>query len=366
MKIILVGGGTAGSVSPLLAIKTELKKFSQKPSFYFFGTSGPEKDLIEQSRIPFYDIPAGKLRRYFSFKNFFAPFLIVCGVLKSLWLIKKIKPDIIFSAGSYVSVPVSYAGWILGVKILIHQQDYLPSLSNKLIFPVAQKLTVSFAESEKFFPSGSGLFRKSNNHKKIIFTGNPVREEILSGDLQTAKKVFGLKNTFPTLFVIGGSGGAKFLNDLVKDSLPALTKIFQVIHVTGKNRKSRPERQTNYFPFEFLTDHQAHAIKVADIVVTRAGMATIAELCALKKVAVIIPMPDTHQVANAKYLFSRHAAIAVSQKAVKPEQFVNFLRKLIFEKEVQDVLKKNIGKIMPNNSSKKIATELNGLIKKHE
>ncbi len=195
MKILLVGGGTGGPAIPLIAVQQRIKKNYPEAEFLFVGThNGPEMKFAEQYQIPFVTVPAGKLRRYFSVRNIVAPFLIFFGFVKAWSVIRTFKPDVVFGAGGYVTVPVVMAAWMLRKKIVIHQQDVYPSLTNQLIAPLATKITVSFESSLKDFRINSGLIPTRSLEHKIVWTGNPYREELLdySPDLAAVKNILGL------------------------------------------------------------------------------------------------------------------------------------------------------------------------------
>lgn len=354
MKIVLVGGGTGGPTSPLIAVAEKLLQLRPKTEFVFIGTkAGPEKKMLGGMAMPFFAIPAGKWRRYFSFRNFFDLLVTFYGFIKSCFILSKIKPDLVFSAGAFSSVPVAYAARLLGIKILIHQQDYVPSFSNRLIYPIADKMTVSLEKSTRDFGFNSGLF-KNKARKKISVTGNPVRGYITKGDRSQAQKIFALNPNMPTLLIIGGATGASTLNSLIYEALPELVKYFQIIHITGEQQKKIPSR-TNYHPYEFLTGELAHAYEVADIVISRAGFSVISELSACKKVGIVIPISDSHQVQNARFLFANKAAIVALQESLNPELLVRLTRKLLFDHPTQNFLKNNLDLIMPHDAAEKIA-----------
>ena len=356
MKILLVGGGSVGSIAPLLAVKRYLEKHNHKIQFIYFGSkSGPERELVEKEEIAYYSIPAGKWRRYFSLKNIFDVFVTLTGFFIALAKLKRLRPDLMLSAGSFVSVPVAIASKLLGIKIVIHQQDLRPSLSNKIIYPFCDKLTVSLPESQKLFFQGLGLLkRRSKAISKIVLTGNPVRVDLAHGDKKRAIKLFSLNTELPVLLVLGGSTGAEGLNKLIVGALEPLTKVFQIIHVTGKNKTLKTAQNSNYHAFEFLSSEFPDAMKIADIVLSRAGFSTITELAYCKKMSVIIPMPNSHQEDNGQYLFSKRAAIILKQDGVTPENLTTFLRKLIFEYNLQKIVTKNISELMPKNSAERI------------
>ncbi len=353
MRILLVGGGSGGSVAPLLAVAEEIKKTHPKARFLLVGSkSGPEKNMAAKAGMPFVAIAAGKLRRYFSLKNLVSPLLTLAGFYQAFKILKSFKPDCVFGAGSFVQVPVVWAAWFLSIPVVLHQQDIVPSLANKLCQLAAVKMTVSFRDSLKSFSSNTGLFYTKDHHK-VVFTGNPFRQELKAGTKEKAAKFFNLRSDLPTLLVLGGGTGAEFINKLIQKSLPQLTKTVQVIHSTGRG-KSISDKTESYHPYEFI-DHMAEAYAVADIVVARAGLSTITELSNLKKVSIIIPMPETHQQDNSWHLLQNQAAIILTQNKVTSAGFVGLIRKLLFAGDVQAMLKENIGKIMPHNSAEKIS-----------
>ncbi|GAC1573370.1 MAG: hypothetical protein NVS3B9_3910 [Candidatus Doudnabacteria bacterium] len=236
MKILLVGGGTGGPVMPLIAVMQKVKELPPSADFLLIGTNkGPEKDLALKYSIDFIGIPAGKLRRYFSFQNFYAPFLVFAGFFKALKVIKDFNPDVVLGAGGYVSVPVVIAAWILRKKIVIHQQDVLPSLTNQILAPLATKITVTFEKSGKDFRLSSGLFMPKDS--KVIWTGNPVRAELMNPrSSEDIKKSFNIIDQRIVILFLGGATGALALNKIIAEVLPALCEFSEVIHVTGKGK----------------------------------------------------------------------------------------------------------------------------------
>lgn len=332
MRIILSGGGTGGSVVPLLAVTEEIKKQKPQTEFLFIGTRKgvPEKKMIQTVKIPYQPIFSGKLRRYFSLKNVADLFLILFGFFQSIFLILKFKPQAIFSAGGFVAVPLSLAGWLLGVPIFIHQQDLVPGLANKLIAPLAKKITVSFPVSLKSF-----------KRTKAVLTGNPVRPEIFQGKKQKAVEMFGLEENLPLLLIIGGGTGAKDLNNLIFQIVPDLAGFCQVIHLTGpgKGMVDKKLNQSRYHQVEFLTVEMPDVYQAADLVVCRAGLGTLTELSVLQKPAILIPIPDSHQEANAEYFKEKAGTVLLYQKILTPKVLLEKIKKMI---ESPDDLK-NLG-----------------------
>lgn len=353
MRILLTGGGTGGSVVPLLAITKEYKKQNPEVEFLFVGTKKgiPEKELVRIYNIPYQGIHCGKLRRYFDWRNFFDPILLWLGVIESFFIINKFKPNIILSAGSFVSVPVVWLGWVLRIPILIHQQDIVPGLANLIMAPFATKITVTFEKSLADFP-----------RKKTILTGNPVRSEIMNGDKKGAIKKFGLEENLPTLLVVGGGTGAQKINEMIYQIIPELTKFCQVIHLTGKNKYLKSSAQYSatkrYHPYEFLTTEMADAYAVADLVISRAGMGVLTELMALAKPAILIPIPDSHQEKNAQFFADKKAVYVLWQKYLTPQFLFEKIRELILNKGELDKLSQNIKKLFQPEATKKIIEEI--------
>lgn len=353
MKILLAGGGTAGPVAPLIAVAKEIKKTHLKAEFLLVGTKqGPESEMAKTSGLPFTAITAGKWRRYFSLKNILTPFQLLVGFWQARKIIKNFKPDCVVGAGSFVQVPVIWAAKFQGIPVVIHQQDVFVSLANRLCEHAAAKITVSFSDSLTEFSSGLGLFYKKNRNK-IVLTGNPFRAELKSADKKSALQYFGLTENLPTLLVLGGGTGSEYLNKLILQSLPELTKYVQIVHSTGSSRQEH-QNELNYKPYKFI-NNMGEAYAAADIVLCRGGLSTITELSNLEKVAIVVPMPNSHQEINAYFLFRNRAAIIFDQKELTPENFVRVIRKLLFDSNLQSNLKAGIAKIMPKNSAKKIA-----------
>jgi UDP-N-acetylglucosamine--N-acetylmuramyl-(pentapeptide) pyrophosphoryl-undecaprenol N-acetylglucosamine transferase len=368
MKIILTGGGTIGSVSPLIAVAEELKKQTsfllkrgESVEFLWIGTkTGLEKQLVESYRIPFQVISSGKMRRYFSGSNFIDPFRILAGFFQSIKILRKFKPDIVIGAGGFVSVPVIWAAWFLGIKNIAHQQDLRPGLANKLVINKVNRITVTFQESLKYFPK-----------EKTILIGNPVRDEIFSGSRERAKAIFHLEENLPTILVIGGGTGAIGLNNNIIRSLKYLLKFSQIIHLTGKGKgdedlKSQTDfrkvialessylNNSRYHPYDFLTTEIKDALAVADLVISRAGLSTLSELSVLGKPTILVPLSG-HQEDNADYYRKNNAAVVFAQKNLTPEDFSAAVKDLINNRVELENLSRNISKMITKDAAKKMA-----------
>ncbi len=354
MKILLVGGGSGGSVTPMLAVANYISKAHPKAEFLFVGSKkGPERLMSNNAGIRFIPITSGKWRRYFSWKNFISPVWNIKGFIESFKILKEFKPDCIFGTGSFVQVPLVWAAWFLKIPVVLHQQDVVPSLANKLCELQASKITVTFPESAKSFSTNVGLFYKKRTGDKVIITGNPFREELRKANRESAQKNFGLRADFPTLLILGGGTGAEFINRLILESLPELSKTVQIIHSTGHG-KYQASAIENYHSYEFI-ENMGEAYAAADIVFGRAGLSTITELSNLKKLSIIVPMPESHQEINGLLLSKLDAAVVMRQKKITAKIFTGLIRKILFAHELQQILKQNIAKIMPHDATEKIS-----------
>lgn len=343
MKIIFAGGGTGGSVTPLISIYQAVAKRDPQATFLWLSPKkDPVKNLVLNYKLEVKEIFSGKLRRYFSWQNFTDIFAILFGLIQSIFIILKFKPDFIISAGGFVAVPVVWAAKILRVKVIIHQQDVVAGLANKLMASSAWKITVAFEKSIKDFPG-----------KKPIFFGNPVREEIFSGNKDLAIKEFNLESNLPIVLIIGGGTGAFGLNDLAIKALPILINFCQIIHITG-GRTKQEFKNPRYHDFVFLTDQLKNVLVAADLVVTRAGMGFLTELAALRKPVLIIPMPDSHQEKNAEEFFKNNAAQVLNEKTLTPEIFSQAIHDLLKDNVLLDNFRRNIQKVLPTDAAQKM------------
>ena len=326
-KIILTGGGTAGHVNPNLALVPLIKNEGIE-IHYVGGKNGMEKELVAAEGIPFYGISGGKLRRYLSFKNFTDIFRIMKGFFESLLIIKKIKPAVIFSKGGFIAVPVVAAGWLMRVPVIIHESDMTMGLANKLSSPFATIICCTFYETLKISP-----------HKKMAQIGAPIRKELFEGDAEAGRKIcgFGADGHKPVLLVIGGSLGSKKLNEAVRDALPELLIMFDVIHVCGAGNTDDDYNANGYVQFEYVRDEFPHLLAAADLIVSRAGANTIVELLSLKKPALLIPLPLSQsrgdQIINAEFFEKKGFAAHLPEEFLTADSLIKKLKNLYDEKE---------------------------------
>lgn len=279
-KIVLTGGGTAGHVTPNIALLPFLKEEGYEVS-YIGSYNGIEKKLMEDLGIAYYGISSGKLRRYFDLKNFTDPFRVIKGFSQAKKLIKQIQPDIIFSKGGFVAVPVVKAADKCNIPVIIHESDMTPGLANKLCQKHAVKVCCNFPETAKMIPNRKG-----------VLTGCPIRKELLMGDKAAGLCFCGFNTEKPVLMIIGGSLGALHINEAVRRILPNLLERYQIIHICGKGKVDKSfEETTGYRQFEYVNAELKDLFAAADIVISRAGANVICELLALKKPNLLIPLP---------------------------------------------------------------------------
>ena len=278
-KIILTGGGTAGHVTPNIALLPALKEAGYEVE-YIGSYNGMEKDLIEKEGIPYHGISSGKLRRYFDWKNFSDPFRVIHGYGQARSLISKIKPSIVFSKGGFVSVPVVLAAKSLHVPAIIHESDMTPGLANRIAMRGAVKICCNFPETLKYLPEGKG-----------VLTGSPIRQQLLHGDRKKAFEFTGLTGEKPILLIIGGSLGSVFINNAVRGAIDDLLQRFEIIHLCGKgNLDHSLDEKPGYVQYEYISKELPDLFAAADLVISRAGANAICELLALHKPNILIPL----------------------------------------------------------------------------
>ena len=292
-RILLTGGGTAGHVTPNLALLPSLKERNYE-ILYIGSYNGIERKLIENAGIEYAGISSGKLRRYFDLKNFSDPFRVLKGCAEARRLIKKYRPDVVFSKGGFVSVPVVLAAKHYKIPTIIHESDMTPGLANKLCIPSAAKICCNFPETLAYLPKD-----------KAVLTGSPIREELLKGDRLTGLNYSGLSASRPIILVIGGSLGSVAVNHAIREILPKLLETYQVIHICGRgNLDEHLIGRNGYVQYEYVDAPLRHLFAAADLVVSRAGANSICEILALQKPNVLIPLSASasrgDQILNAR------------------------------------------------------------------
>ena len=320
-KIVLTGGGTAGHVTPNIALLPHLKNKGYEIC-YMGSYDGIEKKLIADYEIPYYGISTGKLRRYFDPKNFTDPFRVIKGFGEAKKILKEIKPDVVFSKGGFVSVPVVRAAASLKIPCIIHESDMTPGLANKLCIPVAKKICCNFPETLNHLPEG-----------KAVLTGSPIREELSKGNKLAAYEVCGFTANKPVIMVIGGSLGSVAINNAVREALPSLLNDFQVVHICGKEKIDNLLLTTKgYHQFEYLKAELKDIFAMADLVISRAGANAICEILALKKPNLLIPLPAGSsrgdQILNAASFEAQGYSMVISEDDLTKELLVSKIQEL--------------------------------------
>lgn len=347
--ILLSGGGSGGPVAPLLALVDEWRRQDYHYRFIWVGTkNGPERQMAKEYGISLSYLPEAKLRRYFSLKNIFDIFKLIGAFLKSLLLILKYRPQLVSSAGGFNSVPLVWAAFLLRVPVHIHQQDVRPGLANKLMAPFARLITVTFSNSVK-------------DYKSAVHTGNPVRsffKTVNENSPEEYKRQIGLGPDKPILTVIGGGTGSRFLNDFIAEKIRDLLDFCQIIHISGSSGRVKAlPHDSHYIHFEFVEGGKiAKILAVSDLVLSRAGLGLITELAFLKKPAIFIPIPNSHQEDNAQLLQDRQAAIILDQDAVRFEELVKIVKLAIKEYDIGKI--KNFSRLIPRQAEEKIIKEI--------
>lgn len=331
-KILLTGGGTAGHVTPNLALLPYLRKNGF--DIHYVGTaSGIEHGLITREKITFHNISAGKLRRYFDFKNITDLFRIAAGFFQALYIIARVKPHIIFSKGGFVSCPVVWASWLLKKPVIIHESDITPGLANKLSIPFASKICYSFPETSKYLPESKG-----------IHSGLPVRETIFSGDKTEGRRLCNFTNNKPVILVICGSLGSQIVNKSVLESLPKLLPDFNICHICGKGGLT--ENQQGYYQFEYVNEELPHLFALADMAISRSGATTLFELLALAKPALLIPLAANasrgDQILNAQSFQKQGFSKILYQDQLSAQTLTEQIRNVyVNRQEMVDAMKKS-------------------------
>ena len=324
-KIVLTGGGTAGHVTPNLALIPRL--LADGWEIHYIGAAkSPEQELIARvPQVTYHTVSVGKLRRYLDVKNFSDPFRVIKGVFQATHIIGRIKPNVVFSKGGFVSVPVVYGAKLNGVPVVIHESDMTPGLANKLCMPIAKVECCTFPEAVKY------------THGKGVHTGTPIRPEILNGNRENGLRHFGFNDRRPVVMVVGGSSGAQAINQAVRQALPEMTENFQVLHLCGKgNLDSSLEGTQRYVQREYLNEEMADAYACADVLISRAGANALCEILALRKPALLIPYPldasRGDQLLNAESFRSRGLSHVLLQENMTPESLVKELIQLYHDR----------------------------------
>lgn len=320
-KILLTGGGTAGHVTPNIALLPSLQKLGYEIK-YMGSYDGIEKKLIEELGIDYIGISSGKLRRYLSLKNFTDPFRVIKGFSEAKKFIKSYRPDVVFSKGGFVSVPVVLAADKYKIPVIIHESDMTPGLANKIAIPHAHKICHNFPETAQYLPKG-----------KSVLTGSPIRKELLSGNKITGLHMCNFTSDKPVIMVIGGSLGAAAVNQIVRDSLDELLKNYQIVHLCGKGKiDDSLKNKSGYIQFEYIKDELKDLFAASDIIISRAGANSICEILALKKPNILIPLPAHasrgDQLLNAESFHKQGYSVVLDEDKLTTDLFIKTVNRV--------------------------------------
>ena len=324
-KIVLTGGGTAGHVTPNIALIERLREDGYEIS-YIGSYSGIEKGLIEKLGVPYYGISSGKLRRYLDVKNLSDPFKVLKGMVEARKLIKQLKPDVVFSKGGYVTVPVVFAAHSQKIPVIIHESDMTPGLANKLSIPKADKVCCNFAETMEYLPEG-----------KAVHTGTPLRKELFEGVRQKGLDFCGFNGNKPVILVVGGSTGAAAINEAIRNLLPTLVKSYDIIHLCGKGKcDDRLGRIEGYRQYEYISDELKDLFAAADLIISRAGANAVCEILALAKPNILIPLSAAasrgDQILNAESFEHQGYSFVLEEENVTNETLLDAINTVFANK----------------------------------
>lgn len=326
-KILFTGGGSAGHVTPNLAL---IRFFQLKgwQAVYIGSQTGIERQLIQEINIPYYPIYSDKLRRQLHWRNLVTPFKVVAGIWQAIRLCRRLKPDVIFSKGGFVSFPVVLAGWLNRIPVIIHESDLTLGLTTRLSIPFASSICLTFAASTHYF----------KGPKNLVVTGTPLRDELRQGNKEKGLALSGLTTAKPILLVMGGSLGSAIINQTLQQALPQLLDHFQIIHLCGKG-KVNPEYQTlsGYRQFEYLTAELADILACADLVISRAGANSLYELLALGKPHILIPLSKKasrgDQIDNARYFAEQGFSYVIFEEKLSPSLLIQTIQQVYQNRE---------------------------------
>lgn len=325
-KIILTGGGTAGHVTPNLALLPSLRERGY--DIHYIGSyNGIERKLVEGAGVAYDGISSGKLRRYFDLKNFSDPFRVLKGCVEARRLIRKYRPDVVFSKGGFVAVPVVLAAKHYKIPTIIHESDMTPGLANKICIPSAAKVCCNFPETLSYLPQ-----------EKAVLTGSPIRRELLEGDRLTGLQYTGLSANLPVILVIGGSLGSVVVNTAVRALLPRLLETCQVIHICGKgNLDESLIGRTGYVQYEYVDAPLRHLFAAADLILSRAGANSICEILALRKPNILIPLSAAasrgDQILNARSFEKQGFSTVLEEEALTEDSLFQAIQDTMQHRE---------------------------------
>lgn len=363
MKVLFASGGTGGHILPIVAVKQELEKIGQARNismeFLLVGyVDDTAKSLLESYNIPYKSVYAGKIRRYFSLDNFLDIFKAIGGLIAAQWYIWKFMPDITFGKGGYASVPGVLISWVYQIPTLIHESDSVPGLANKFLSKFASVVAVGF-------PNVAATF----GEKKTSIVGNMTHPDIMNGSREDARVLFELTMEKPILLIVGGSQGAHIINKVIWSILPRLTDIVEIIHIVGKNdtleaskvKKSltgSQERQYHYVGF--LNDEMKHAYAAADLVISRAGASSIADICLTHKPSILVPITVDagQQRSNAYEMAKIGASLVLEEPNFTPHIVIDKIEELLRQPNIMQSMSEKTVQFATPDAAARIADQL--------
>jgi UDP-N-acetylglucosamine--N-acetylmuramyl-(pentapeptide) pyrophosphoryl-undecaprenol N-acetylglucosamine transferase len=375
MKILFTGGGTGGHFYPIIAVAEKLNEMAVEQKildmelFYISDTPYDQRSL-DDNRIQFFKLETGKQRVYFSIQNFFDIFKTFFATIRAIFMLYRIFPDVIFSKGGYPAVPVTIAARVLNIPLIIHESDSVPGRANKMAGKWADKIAISFREAVEHFPA-----------EKTAFVGHIVRKEVRTPLKEGAFEYLKLKSAFPVVFILGGSQGAKFINNTILDALPELVTRYQVIHQTGvKNFEEvktisdlvlkDSEYKQNYYPYPYLNKLAIRMCAgVAGLVVSRAGANSISEIASWGIPSIIVPITKTngdHQRNNAFNYARTGACIVIEESNLEPHVLIEEIDRLFTNPEIMKTMTEATKEFVFPDAEDKIAQEIINIGLSHE
>lgn len=368
MRIVLTAGGTGGHLFPLVAVARKLKeKLGSQGEFLYVGSGlEMERRAMEAENIPVKKVLSGKMRRYFSFLNFLDVFKIPIGFFQAIFILLKFMPDAVFAKGGYVSIPIVLAAWCFRIPILIHESDSTPGTANQILSKFSERIAISYPSAYNYFPA-----------TKTVMTGNPLREDIAFGDAQAARDYFHLTSSKPIILILGGSQGSQVINKAIVEILPKLMKIAQIIHQTGENNYEEIVRlaaqqgfkagSEGYCPVKFLEgDLVKNCFAAANLVISRAGANSIAEIAANGKPSILIPLAgaaNDHQRMNAYAIAEIGGALILEESNLTENMMMEKIEKLLFDETEKKIMSEKVKVFFHPDAANQIAEGVIGMIK---
>jgi len=369
MRIVLTGGGTGGHLIPLITVAKKIREKVPDCDFLFIGPEGKlEKEIMGNAGVKTKKVLVGKFRRYFSFLNFVDFFKIPLGVIQSLFHLLVYMPDAVFSKGGYASFPIVLASWFYKIPVLIHESDANPGMANSMLAKFSKRVAVSYPQAKIYFPKN-----------QVALTGNPIRDDINKGNAQKARDMFSLTDVKKVIFVMGGSQGARFINNKIVNILPKLLHEYQIIHQTGENNFEEVKHlaaaevgikvghsKEGYCPVPFVGEEMKDILALADLVISRAGANSISEIAANGKPAILIPLEsaaNNHQRMNAYAIAKNGGCLVIEENNLGEHMFYEKINEIMTNEELRAKLSKNIQAFYHADATERIADGILEMIK---